>query len=127
MKPGIGIVATNFSGSFSCALVFIGKTAKPVKQIANNIRLNFVFPLRMATRPRTWRNTLRPRGITQLTHDLVIDLDLFKRYNDEFDHLTGDEVLRAFAQCARDGLRSTDVFGRYGGEEFVHGNRPAWS
>ena len=49
----------------------------------------------------------------------VIDLDLFKRYNDEFDHLTGDQVLRAFAQAAQDGLRSTDVFGRYGGEEFV--------
>ena len=49
----------------------------------------------------------------------VIDLDLFKRYNDEFDHLTGDQVLRAFAQSVQDGLRSTDVFGRYGGEEFV--------
>jgi diguanylate cyclase len=49
----------------------------------------------------------------------VIDLDLFKRYNDEFDHLTGDRVLQAFAQAARDGLRSTDVFGRYGGDEFV--------
>ena len=49
----------------------------------------------------------------------VIDLDLFKRYNDEFDHLTGDRVLQAFAQAAQDGLRSTDVFGRYGGEEFV--------
>jgi diguanylate cyclase len=49
----------------------------------------------------------------------VIDLDLFKRYNDEFDHLTGDRVLQAFAQAVRDGLRSTDVFGRYGGEEFV--------
>jgi diguanylate cyclase len=49
----------------------------------------------------------------------VIDLDLFKRYNDEFDHLTGDRVLQAFAQAAREGLRSSDVFGRYGGEEFV--------
>ena len=49
----------------------------------------------------------------------VIDLDFFKRYNDEFDHLTGDRVLQAFAQAVRDGLRSTDVFGRYGGEEFV--------
>jgi diguanylate cyclase (GGDEF)-like protein len=49
----------------------------------------------------------------------VIDLDLFKRYNDEFDHLTGDRVLQAFAQAVRDGLRATDVFGRYGGEEFV--------
>jgi diguanylate cyclase len=49
----------------------------------------------------------------------VIDLDLFKRYNDQFDHLTGDRVLQAFAQAVRDGLRSTDIFGRYGGEEFV--------
>jgi len=49
----------------------------------------------------------------------VIDLDLFKRYNDEFNHLTGDRVLQLFAQAVRDELRSTDVFGRYGGEEFV--------
>jgi len=49
----------------------------------------------------------------------VIDLDLFKRYNDEFDHLTGDNVLRLFAQAVQAGLRATDVFGRYGGEEFV--------
>jgi diguanylate cyclase (GGDEF)-like protein len=49
----------------------------------------------------------------------VIDIDLFKRYNDEFDHLTGDGVLRKFAQCVQDGLRTTDFFGRYGGEEFV--------
>src|SRR5258706_11778262 len=49
----------------------------------------------------------------------VIDLDLFKRYNDEFDHLTGDHVLRTFAQFVQGGLRATDIFGRYGGEEFV--------
>ena len=49
----------------------------------------------------------------------VIDIDLFKRYNDEFDHLTGDQVLRTFAQAVQDGLRATDFFGRYGGEEFV--------
>jgi len=49
----------------------------------------------------------------------VIDLDLFKRYNDEFDHLTGDQVLRAFSRAVQEGLRSTDIFGRYGGEEFV--------
>jgi diguanylate cyclase (GGDEF)-like protein len=49
----------------------------------------------------------------------LIDLDFFKRYNDEFDHLTGDEVLRTFARAVQEGLRATDVFGRYGGEEFV--------
>jgi diguanylate cyclase (GGDEF)-like protein len=49
----------------------------------------------------------------------MIDLDRFKRYNDEFDHLTGDRVLRTFAHAVQGGLRATDVFGRYGGEEFV--------
>jgi diguanylate cyclase len=49
----------------------------------------------------------------------VIDLDLFKRYNDEFDHLTGDRVLQEFARAVQGGLRKTDIFGRYGGEEFV--------
>src|SRR4030095_16032786 len=49
----------------------------------------------------------------------VIDLDLFKRYNDEFDHLTGDQVLRTFARAVEDSLRTSDFFGRYGGEEFV--------
>jgi diguanylate cyclase (GGDEF)-like protein len=49
----------------------------------------------------------------------VIDLDFFKRYNDELGHLTGDRVLQAFAQAVRNGLRSMDVFARYGGEEFV--------
>ena len=49
----------------------------------------------------------------------MIDLDLFKRYNDEFDHLTGDQVLQTFARAVREGLRSTDIFGRYGGDEFV--------
>jgi diguanylate cyclase (GGDEF)-like protein len=49
----------------------------------------------------------------------VIDLDFFKRYNDEFDHLTGDQVLRAFTQAVQQWMRASDVFGRYGGEEFV--------
>src|SRR5205809_7960071 len=44
----------------------------------------------------------------------MIDVDLFKRYNDEFDHLTGDRVLRAFALAVQEGRRASDVFGRYG-------------
>ena len=49
----------------------------------------------------------------------VIDLDYFKRFNDEINHLAGDQVLRMFAQAVQAGLRASDVFGRYGGEEFV--------
>lgn len=50
---------------------------------------------------------------------LVVDLDHFKRVNDTFGHLGGDEVLRAVGERLRGKLRETDVVGRYGGEEFV--------
>ena len=49
----------------------------------------------------------------------VIDLDHFKRINDEIGHLAGDEVLRTFAKLAQHSVRREDVFGRYGGEEFL--------
>lgn len=49
----------------------------------------------------------------------VIDLDHFKRVNDEVGHLAGDEVLRTFAAIAQRNMREADIFGRYGGEEFL--------
>ncbi len=50
---------------------------------------------------------------------LMLDIDFFKKINDEFGHLVGDDVLRAFAQRLREFLRSDDVCARFGGEEFV--------
>lgn len=50
---------------------------------------------------------------------LMIDIDFFKNINDEFGHLVGDDVLRAFAQGLREFLRSADFCARFGGEEFV--------
>jgi diguanylate cyclase (GGDEF)-like protein len=50
---------------------------------------------------------------------LMLDIDFFKNINDEFGHLVGDDVLRAFAQKLREFLRSDDVCARFGGEEFV--------
>jgi diguanylate cyclase (GGDEF)-like protein len=49
----------------------------------------------------------------------VVDLDHFKRINDDIGHLAGDEVLRTFAKLAQQNIRSEDIFGRYGGEEFL--------
>jgi diguanylate cyclase (GGDEF)-like protein len=49
----------------------------------------------------------------------MIDLDHFKQVNDSFGHAAGDAVLRAFAATVHDAMRTTDVFGRYGGEEFL--------
>jgi diguanylate cyclase (GGDEF)-like protein/PAS domain S-box-containing protein len=50
---------------------------------------------------------------------LMLDLDFFKRVNDEYGHLTGDAVLVHFATLMREALRKIDTGGRVGGEEFA--------
>lgn len=48
-----------------------------------------------------------------------IDIDLFKRFNDEFGHAAGDTVLTDVAEILQKTCRSIDIVGRYGGEEFL--------
>ena len=62
---------------------------------------------------------LAVRGTYPLTL-IFIDIDDFKRYNDGYGHLKGDECLPRVANCFKQKLsRSTDLVARYGGEEFV--------
>lgn len=50
---------------------------------------------------------------------LIMDLDRFKSINDTFGHEAGDRVLQAFCQACRKSIRATDLFCRWGGEEFA--------
>lgn len=50
---------------------------------------------------------------------LMMDLDLFKRINDQFGHSAGDAVLKMVAKTFQSALRKNDLIGRWGGEEFI--------
>ncbi len=49
---------------------------------------------------------------------LMVDIDHFKRINDKYGHSVGDQVIRRVSKILKDSLRSVDIIGRYGGEEF---------
>jgi two-component system cell cycle response regulator len=73
---------------------------------------------------RPWLNRLSETVLLagrgeMATSVLVLDLDHFKSINDRYGHLAGDRTLRAVGTLLRELLRTTDVGGRYGGEEFV--------
>ncbi len=50
---------------------------------------------------------------------IFLDVDFFKKYNDQFGHQHGDMVLKKISQIVKDNVREIDVATRYGGEEFV--------
>ncbi|MEV7575026.1 GGDEF domain-containing protein [Pseudarthrobacter sp. NPDC089323] len=63
---------------------------------------------------------LSDRTITRGSGALILaDLDHFKTVNDTYGHAAGDIALQRFAEACTDTVRSTDLVGRYGGEEFV--------
>ena len=50
---------------------------------------------------------------------LLFDVDFFKKVNDTFGHQMGDKVLISLAKSAKESLRTYDIIGRWGGEEFL--------
>lgn len=71
----------------------------------------------------TWENLVdaefeRYRRYNQTTSLVMFDIDFFKKVNDSYGHLAGDEVIKHAATTAKSILRQSDSIGRYGGEEF---------
>jgi diguanylate cyclase (GGDEF)-like protein len=74
---------------------------------------------------RRWLDDRLPRLVRRCARSsspvalLLIDIDHFKRFNDELGHLAGDQVLAAVAAAILRSVRPTDLAARYGGEEMV--------
>ena len=73
---------------------------------------------------RRWLNDVYTREVKRAEREnlplclMMLDIDNFKKYNDEYGHLAGDHVLITVGEAACEPLRAKDLFARYGGEEF---------
>jgi diguanylate cyclase (GGDEF)-like protein len=74
---------------------------------------------RRALTEQLMRAAARARRHDEPLSVLMVDLDRFKQTNDTFGHDAGDQVLCTIADCMRDVLRGGDIYGRWGGDEFL--------
>ncbi|MCL1939812.1 MAG: diguanylate cyclase [Desulfovibrionaceae bacterium] len=91
---------------------------RKLKEVANKDALTNIFNRRyfMEFSPMQIERSLRTGGESFI---IILDLDHFKAVNDTYGHLAGDEVLKEAAQRVKKAIRPYDLFGRYGGEEFI--------
>ncbi|HET6432399.1 GGDEF domain-containing protein [Dyella sp.] len=125
--PALAVVATRLSGlrrKLSEQRAALTQALLEVERLAVSDELTGIAN-RRSTRLMLERDvSLSSRAITPFCL-AIVDIDHFKRINDELGHGAGDDVLKAFAHCVTAQLRSSDSVGRWGGEEFVvvtHGN-----
>jgi diguanylate cyclase (GGDEF)-like protein/PAS domain S-box-containing protein len=120
----------------SVGIVKLGTKSDPyygalVRDISENkkteeelLRLAATDPLTGAFNRREFtaladREALRSQRYHHPLSILMLDLDHFKRLNDTYGHAAGDKALQRFTTLCCNALRNVDIFGRWGGEEFV--------
>ncbi|MBF0558244.1 MAG: GGDEF domain-containing protein [Nitrospirae bacterium] len=101
-----------------------GRIQLMMVDITEDIKLSFTDPLTGLYNRRFINEVLmkeieRDKRLGKEFSIVLLDIDNFKRVNDTYGHLSGDEVLKTVAMLMTDNVRKFDVVGRYGGEEFV--------
>ena len=117
----IHVTALNNSDKFLVTLVDITKitmkskkfeiqaTYDDLTKVYNRTKFNEI----METQYLNWEKTGEPLCFA------IFDIDFFKIVNDEFGHIIGDETLLVFAQTINNNINGSDIFARWGGEEFT--------
>ncbi|MGM0606888.1 MAG: diguanylate cyclase [Candidatus Muiribacteriota bacterium] len=109
---------------FSIVGNYIAVTLKKTHLFKENEKLAFTDSMTDTYNYRYFKNKLKEeferarRYNTPLTL-LILDIDFFKYFNDNFGHQQGDFVLREVSMILKESVRTIDVVARYGGEEFV--------
>ena len=113
----VGLIGLSMLGSLGFILMVKERTDREIRLLAMVDSLTGVFNRRAFMERAEKEYAIAQRSKTPLAL-LMIDIDHFKRINDEFGHPTGDAVLVDVAHLLDSRLRKQDTLGRYGGEEF---------
>jgi diguanylate cyclase (GGDEF)-like protein len=123
VADGVAIVV----GSFALFLLVVTRMAQLLRQVETQAtelsRLARVDDLTGLPNRRAWTAEL-PRAMERARRDgqplavAMLDLDHFKRFNDDFGHPAGDRLLKEASAAWHEQLRAVDELARYGGEEF---------
>ncbi len=104
------------------ALSFADVTELKQREIQLRKRLSLDLPTKTMNKfslMKAVQNLLESNGGSCRFTIALIDFDNFKEINSRYGHITGDEILKVFADISRRYIRKSDLLGRFGGEEFV--------
>ncbi|MEW6703602.1 MAG: GGDEF domain-containing protein [Pseudomonadota bacterium] len=96
----------------------LGRALQKIERIATYDDLTGLYNRRVIHETATREQKRADRSGASLCV-AMLDVDHFKRFNDQYGHVVGDQVLRMLSRILQSTLRDTEHVGRYGGEEFL--------
>lgn len=118
---GFSLIALQFITVTSCFSLTISASQQLAKKLAVQATIDSLTDIynRRAFDELAVKEVFRAqREITPISL-ILMDIDLFKKVNDNYGHQVGDKVLQEFSLRLQRSLRQYDILARYGGEEFV--------